>query len=144
MVRRILIAFDFSRESARAVAYGIELAEQLGAEPVVITVLDVADLRVAMRAGLHGFEDDAAVRRMVRRWIADQDAQLLGDTNARRVIRRGIPEQEILTAATRLRAGMIVMGPTGLGRRSFGSVTREVLRRSPVPVVVVPPRRERH
>jgi nucleotide-binding universal stress UspA family protein len=140
MVRRIVIAFDFSPHSARAVVYGIDLATQLGAEPIVLTVLDVADLRVAMKAGLHGFSTNADVRRAVKHWIAEEDRALLGPSPipVRRIIRRGIPASAIVTAAARLKADMIVMASSGMARRlPIGSCTKEVLRTAKVPVLVV-------
>jgi nucleotide-binding universal stress UspA family protein len=140
MVRRIVIAFDFSPQSARAVVYGIELAVQLGAEPVVLTVLDVGDLRVAMKAGLHGFTTNAEVRRAVKRWVAEEDQALLAPSPipVRRIIRRGIPERAIVAAAVRVKADMIVMASSGMGRRlPIGSRTKEVLRTATVPVLVL-------
>lgn len=140
MVRRILIAFDFSEQSVQAVHDGIALAAQLGAEVIVLTVLDVADIRVAMKAGLHGFTTDAQVHRAVKRWIAEEDRALLetAPVAVRRIIRRGIPEQAIVSAAARLKADLIVVGSAGITRRlPLGSVTKEVLRRSKVPVLVV-------
>jgi len=53
---------------------------------------------------------------------------------------RSVPEQ-ILAAADRLNAGLIIMGThgrTGLRRALMGSVAEEVLRRSRRPVLVVP------
>jgi nucleotide-binding universal stress UspA family protein len=122
------------------VTYGIDLARQLGAEVIVLTVLAVGDLRVAMKAGLHGFGTDAEVHRAVKRWIAEEDQALLAPAPipVRRVIRRGIPERAIVAAATRLKADMIVMASSGMARRlPIGSCTKEVLRTAKLPVLVV-------
>jgi nucleotide-binding universal stress UspA family protein len=140
MVRRILIAFDFSRPSMRAVQDGVALAQQLQAEAVVVTVLDVADLRVAMKARLYDFRSDSEMHGAIKRWITEEDQALLQGIGmpVRRVIRRGIPEQGIVACAARMKADLIVVGSTGITRRlPLGGVAREVLRRAKVPVVVV-------
>src|SRR5690606_6033868 len=56
---------------------------------------------------------------------------------------RGPAARKIIEEAEKLDAGMIVLGSHGRGalyNLLVGSVTAEVLRRSPVPVVVVPAR----
>ena len=65
MIKRIVVPVDFSEVSIRAARFTVnELAPQLGAQVVFVVVLEVGDLRVAMSAGLHGFDTDEELRRM--------------------------------------------------------------------------------
>lgn len=141
MVRRILVPIDFSPHSLATVAVAGALAQQLGARIRFMTVLDVSDLRAALKAHLHGFRTDAEVHRALLRWIREQWKRVdvpIG-VKATHVIRRGDTEWEILRAINTYRPQLVVMGSTGLARRlPIGSKTSHVLRHSPVPVVVCP------
>ena len=138
MIERILVPADFSDESRRAVSFGLELAHQLGAGVRVVNVLDVGDLRAAIKAGLSGFKDDADVHRRVEEWNQSEYAKLNLPDDVSRLTMRGDVVTSILAAAASFDAHLIVMGSAGLGSRvALGSKTTDVIRRSKVPVVVV-------
>ena len=142
MIKQILVPVDFSKASRAAARYAIaEIAPQLKAAVTFVTVLDVSDLRVAMSAGLHGFEDDDDVRRKVQEWIEEQFASIetaSDSVKAKRDIRRGLPEREILEAIQEHKADLIVMGAHGIARRiPIGSKAEQVVRHSKVPVLLV-------
>ena len=142
MIKRIVVPVDFSDVSRRAARFAVnELAPQLGADVVFVAVLEVGDLRVAMSAGLHGFDTDEELRQKVREWVEEQ-FQLIesdnGSIKAQRDIRRGIPEREIIEAIREHEADMVVMGSTGIARRTpLGSKTQSVIRHSQIPVLVI-------
>lgn len=137
MIRRIVVPVDFSEASQRAARYAVdELAPSLGAEVVLVTVLDVSDLRVAMKAGLHGFDTDEEVHEQVAKWIDEQFANI--GASAKRDVRRGITEREILEAITEHKADLVVMGAMGITKRfPMGSKADYVLRHSDAPLLLV-------
>ena len=142
MIKRIVVPVDFSEHSTRAAHYAVEeLAAPLGADVVFVTVLEVSDLRVAMSHGLHGFETDEDVHRMVQDWIEEQFARIeskKGSIKATRDVRRGDPEREILEALREHRADIVVMGTHGMGKRHpIGSKAGHVLARGGVPVLLI-------
>ena len=141
MIKRILCPVDFSDASCQAARYAAdELAPQLGAEIVWVTVLETSDIRVALDAGLYGFESDEDLHRKVEEWIAQQFARIDRGTNVRttRDIRRGLPEREIVEAVTEHAPQLLVMGSNGIARRMpIGSKTEYVIRHCDVPVVVL-------
>lgn len=139
-IQRVLIGFDFSEAARCAAVAGVALAEQLGAEAIVLSVLDVGDLRVAMKLPLENFEIDE-VHKRVAKWVDQQYEKLQGAVSGpfRRLIRRGIPATEIVAAATHEGAGLIVLGAEGISRRiSIGSCAGDVVRHSQIPVMLVP------
>ncbi len=141
MIRRILVPVDFSPASLQAAAKAGELAAQLGARIRFLTVLDVGDLRAALKAHLHGFDTEAEVHRALLRWIREQWRHIRppDGVSFTRAVRRGVVEHEIMRAIRGYRPHLVVMGSSGLMRRlPLGSKTLFVLRRSPVPVVVSP------
>jgi len=142
VIRRILVPVDFSAASLHAASFAFALARQLGAGIRCTTVVDVLDLRIAMRAGLDDFETNADLQRQVREWIDGEFEKLTAKAglDVQREVRWGIPEQEILKTVRRFKPDLIVMGSIGIARRlPLGSRTRAVMRGTLVPVLVVRP-----
>jgi nucleotide-binding universal stress UspA family protein len=142
MIKRIVVPVDFSENSKRAARYAVEeLAPQLGASVVFVTVLEVSDLRVAMSHGLHGFETDEDVHRLVRAWVEEQFAALetgQGSVKATRDVRRGLPEREIVEAIHQHSADLVVMGAHGIGGRNpIGTKAEHVLAQGNVPLLLL-------
>jgi nucleotide-binding universal stress UspA family protein len=137
--KRILVPMDFSAHARHAAVVAGDLAKQLGARIRFITVLDVSDLRVALKARLHNFATSAELRAAVEKWVVAQYAaiEVRDGVSYTHVVQRGIAEQQILAAIRSYRPHLVVMGSSGLARRlPVGSKTAEVLRRSSVPVLV--------
>jgi universal stress protein E len=140
LIKKIVIPFDFSEVSARAAEFGVSLAQQLDAAVTLVSVLEVGDLRMAMKAGLHHFETSEDVRKQVEEWVENQYKSIKTPEGLKteRIIRRGIPEKEILQLITEKKADLVVMGSTGIARRfPIGSLTEAVMRQCAVPVLVL-------
>jgi len=122
-VRHVLIAYDGSEESSKALRAGIALAPALGAK---VTITTVAALGV----------EDAASQTLHK---AKQQAIEAGVTaNAEPL--HGDPEVQILELKESIGADLIVMGAYGHTRIReliLGSTTSHVLRKSDVPVLLV-------
>lgn len=136
MIRRVVVAIDFSEAACAAAHYAVTELAPLGAEVVLVTVLEVSDLRVAMNAGLHGFDNDDELKAKVEHWLEEQFAKVPG--TPRREIRRGIVEREIVEAIGEHHADLVVMGAVGIMRNfPMGSKAEYVLRHTKVPVLLV-------
>ena len=122
-VQHILIAYDGSEESAKALRAGIALAPALGAKVTITTV-------AALGA------EDAASKTLHK---AKQQAIEAGVTaNAEPL--HGDPEVQILELKESIGADLIVMGAYGHTRIReliLGSTTSHVMRKSDVPVLLV-------
>ena len=106
-----------------------------------MTVLDVGDLRAALKVGLDEFRDEEDAHRKLQQWIDAQYAriELPANVASSRIIRRGIVEQEICDEIRDSAPQLVIMGSAGLARRiPIGSRTEYVIRHGGVPVVVVP------
>lgn len=145
MISRILVPVDFSDVSIKAARYALdELAPQLGASVLLVTVLEVGDLRVAMKAGLHGFDNDEELHEQINEWIDEQFGRIESASDGRvktsRSVRRGIPEKEILQAIREHETDLVVMGSTGVARRiPMGSKAEFLVRNSDVPLLLIHP-----
>ncbi len=120
-LRRILIPVDTSPSPAEALTYAARAAEALGDQPVQISLLHVGDVSGMPSLDVHDTE--------ACRW---ETIQATGDV-----------ADGIVSAARSRRADLIVM-PTA-GHDNFvdmlrGSLTEQVLRRAPCPLLAVPAR----
>jgi universal stress protein A len=138
---RMLVPTDFSSGSEQAWAVARQLAARLGAEIVLLHVLVEAPLfpeGLFMEHARDVF--DAAQRwaeNMLGEWTAGAAAAGL---EVRWVVCPGVPHEEIVSAATRERADLIVLGTHGRGgldRALLGSVADRVIRLAPCPVLSV-------
>jgi nucleotide-binding universal stress UspA family protein len=139
--KNILCAVDHSDVSVRALRNAIGLARAFKSHLTVLTV--VAPMRwlsAAVETGrLAGAQNEHD-----QSW-QDQFGRLLlslefGDISWDSDIRHGIPADEIIAAAQRHQADLLVMGSTGrsgLVRILLGSVTRRVLQRLPCSILTV-------
>jgi nucleotide-binding universal stress UspA family protein len=142
MIKRIVVPVDFSDVSCAAAAFAVrELAPQLGADVIFVTVLEASDLRVAMSAGLHGFDNDEELHRQVAEWVEEQFAKVEsaeGAVKATRDVRRGLVDRELVEAIREHNADLVVMGSAGITKRvPLGSKAEYVLRHSSVPVTLI-------
>lgn len=122
-IQHILIAYDGSEESSKALRAGIALAPSLGAR---VTITTVAAL---------GREDAASEIMHKAKQLA-----LDGGVDARLELLHGDPETEILQARESAGANLIIMGAYGHTRIReliLGSTTSHVLRKANVPVLLV-------
>ena len=128
-IKHVLLAYDGSAESQKALGTGIDIAQALGAEATIITVCQPRSER-----GQRENEDAASkVLQDGHRLALDRklkaQAQLL----------HGNAETEILGAADKFGADLIVMGAYGHTRIReliLGSTTSHVLRNATVPVLL--------
>ena len=140
---RILVPVDFSGASDAALHRAADLAKRTGAELHVLHVVPGVSPDIAF--------DDLSKddRAFYRRLFDEADAALTtrfdwvdrADLDAKRVISKGAPAYVVLDYAQREGCDLIVMGThgrRGLRRFFLGSVAGEVLRRTEVPVMIVP------
>ncbi len=139
--RHILHATDFSRASRPAFASALALAKHDRARLCLLHVLMPPSPFLGNRLPPSYLELEARARRQAERHLAAlvTDAKRAG-VRVEAHLTEGVPAEEILRAARRQRAGVIVIGThgrTGLGRIFMGSVAARVLQQATIPVLTV-------
>lgn len=135
----ILCPIDFSAHSERALRHALAIAGAFGGHLTVVTINDPMLVAGAEAAGYGETLRDqveAALQETLGRMPAAASPLLPAID-----IVTGVPADEILAAAERADADLIVMGTRGLGgasRLMFGSTTERVVRAAHVPVLAVP------
>jgi nucleotide-binding universal stress UspA family protein len=142
MFHRILIALDGSEDAHRGLHEAIDLARLGKAQ---LTVLSVCPKPVSLLIGGPvvppidiGALDDA-IKEEHQRLLDDALSEVPDDVSVVRVLAQGSPAREILEQAEKGNHDLVVMGSRGRGGTSamvLGSVSHQVLHRSPVPVLV--------
>jgi nucleotide-binding universal stress UspA family protein len=139
---KLLVPVDGSQPSLRALDAAVEFAVGLHAEIVVCHVVNLANVAL-LSAGeaqllpgcLEELEDNG------KAIVAEALARIGDRAPASTRTVEGEPVEEIERMAAEIRPAFIVMGShgrTGLSRALVGSVAEGVLRRAPIPVMVVP------
>lgn len=142
---KILVAYDGSAPSNRALADALELVEcGLGRRVVVLSVSDPAKkadpaFAAAARAAgvsLTATEDEKPYLETLEHQVAERIAGFEEVVDLR--VAFGKPQEAIVRFAAEEPCGLIVMGSRGLGavRGMLGSVSTAVLHASYVPVLI--------
>jgi nucleotide-binding universal stress UspA family protein len=142
--RQILCPVDFSEYSRTALRHAAVLARR---NKCRLTILFVNDPLLGAAAAAAAYDVQALTTRTtaeLRRFAAD----VIGpDTQTVSIVTAfGHPAPEIKKAAQRIGADLVVMGSRGLtgpAKWFLGSTTERVLRSTGVPVLVVPPTKNR-
>jgi nucleotide-binding universal stress UspA family protein len=138
---KILLLADDSPLSLKAIKFGYQLAADLKAKVALLHVIDEALAMGNVDAGIFPEQAmakmkthaDALLTRIVVDYGNGIETEIL--------IRAGVVKNVVMATAKELDAKMIIMGThgrKGLDRLLLGSLTESVLRRSTIPVLVVP------
>jgi nucleotide-binding universal stress UspA family protein len=139
-LRRILVPIDFSDCSRKALAYAVPFARQFGAS---LTLVYVVQMNYAV--GEFGAIDFPVPENEIRANAEKELASLVAaairePVPTERLVRVGRPVQEIVATAREKDIDLIIIsthGHTGLKHILMGSVTENVVRYAPCPVLTV-------
>lgn len=152
----ILIPVDFSQNSLKACRFGLNFAAQIKVEAVLMHVYFSPVYMPSLQYATEGYgipyEAELGIKSMLDnvhqrlKDLTDNIDKLMADGELPEVkysclLREGIPEEEILSYAREESPLMIVMGTRGENMTEYGlmgSVTAEVIERSPVFVYSIP------
>ena len=140
-IKRILVATDGSATAQAALAWGAALAATVGAEVLVISVIDVA---MIYPGALYLPVDETQMRERLDEELngAWSERMREAEVTFRTLVREGNPAAVIVKTAAAEEADLIVMGSRGHGGFTellLGSVAHNVARHARTPVVIVPP-----
>jgi nucleotide-binding universal stress UspA family protein len=138
VIRQILLATDLGPASAAATDEAFRLAAALGANLLAVSVIDPRTLqlpggRFRRRIDQERSRLETVAGELVLRGRRDRVPTSF-------LIWEGDPAESIVDAARSERSDVIVVGSHGrgaLGRALIGSVSDQVVRRAPCPVLVV-------
>ncbi len=144
-IKRILAALDLSAYSEITFTHALTLARSLGAELLILNVINSRGMEVLDVLAAEGF--DLSSRQYLEKVEKDRREELereylarVGDTPARLVFRVGLPYEEILAAVVEEKIDLVVLGTKGRSNLAgvlFGTTAEKVFRRASCTVVSV-------
>ena len=154
--KQILIPIDFSDYSMKACEFGFRFAAKIDAEVILMHVyfnpVYMPSLQYATESygvpfegelGIKVMQDNIKLRCSEFSKLLDEKIEIgkLPKVQYKFKLREGVPEEEIVHYAKTKKPIMIIMGTRGEGEKDLdiiGSVTAEVIDRSPVFVYAIP------
>jgi len=140
-IEKILIVADNSPASIKAIQYGFNLAKDMGAKVLLLSVIQAGSAAGNPDAGI--FPDDALAQ--LKEQVANFLQQAKPDDVQGIDIETRTPVGEILPvvvqAIANWGADLVVAGThgrTGLSKLFSGSVSESIIHHSPIPVLIVP------
>lgn len=136
-IRTILLASDLSSASANAEDLAFELAERLSGTLLLVSVIDPRGLWLPTGGYRQRIDQAREARQNAAKGIVDRGRR--DGVPVRMLIWEGDPAESIVEAAIAEEVDLIVVGShqrRGVDRLVMGSVSEQVVRTSPVPVVV--------
>ncbi|NOZ58806.1 MAG: universal stress protein [Euryarchaeota archaeon] len=147
---KVLVAFDGSNSSIKALTAGIKLVKTLGGELKYVYVANIGDMHHHDLLGEAQFketleslrEEGKDIKDLLneRGWRVIEIANLcLKDSGvkAQEIIRAGPPAEEIVNAAREEGADLLVLGVNSRQPVLSGDVVREVVENSPSSILAV-------
>jgi nucleotide-binding universal stress UspA family protein len=138
-VKTILVPTDFSEGSLDAMRYAMRLAELLGSRVVFLHVVEPLAYGPELTASYPVFDPGLTKKlaEMMHDWVEQVKVQGIA---VEWHVELGSSFSEILAAAARYGADLIVMGThgrTGVGHLLLGSVAERVVQHAPCPVLTI-------
>jgi len=126
LLRRVLVAMEGSPGKARALKRTIQLSTDAGLDIVVVHV----DEEIPSFTDQIQHETKAYAREFLARHVLDAP-------RARLELRIGVPAEQVLSAIEEFHPDLVGVGWPPVDDSSRGAVARELLDRSPVPLLLV-------
>lgn len=139
-MKNILLATDFSINAHIAALCAGEITQHLGGRLILFHALPPVFSSKNIAGKIKSYLTEEATQKKMDKLAYEVREKF--NISVSRLIKPGFAEDEIPALAERLKAVVIVMGACGEGKEDgneVGSVAREVLSKSQLPVVCVPP-----
>jgi nucleotide-binding universal stress UspA family protein len=141
-MKPLMLATDGSPTAEKATETAIALARLLDTELVIVSVWDIPYTTVGLAPMPVTREFALVDQEEAQKVVAEAAARAEeAGIEARTIVLRGLPVDEICGAAEKFQAQFLVLGSHGWGalkRAIFGSVSTGVLHHARCPVLVVP------
>lgn len=153
-IRRILVPVDFSETSVNACSFALGLGQKLKAEvrllysyfnPIISSepYMEGQTFNYMIDDVILGVEKEAKkqmneLRDNLKKKIEEEKLNFVRISTS---LDRGIPESVILKHIDSFRPGIVIMGTRGMGKSAvnyLGSVTKKVIERATIPVLLIP------
>ena len=144
-VKKVLIALDYDPTAKKVAEAGYAMAKAMGAEVILLHVVENLIAYSLSYLNMGPLQLDSVVElKDASQQFLDKTKLLLGDTTIQTVVREGDFADSIIEALIEFDIDILVMG--SLSKRwlediIMGSVTEQVMKKTPIPIFIVPTRK---
>jgi nucleotide-binding universal stress UspA family protein len=142
--KKIMVAVGFTEYSDELLGYAAGIADSIGAEMIVVNIINSRDVEAVGTIAAMGYEVDSehyvsGVKEERRQTLTKMLKKIAFPAERiRSVFKVGHPVEELLKIAVNENVDLIVMGIKGrsdLEHVLVGSVAEKIFRRSPIPIL---------
>jgi len=143
-IRKIMVAYDFSDYSEKALEFAVELADELKSDLMIVNVINQRDVDALLKAEMESASFSAD------RFIKDNEKDRMERINeiveqksvkhlpVEIKIKIGVPFRELVQTVKDSSVDLVVMGRKGRSNLSgifFGTTAEKMFRHCPVPLL---------
>lgn len=153
MIRKILAPTDLSEMSQAGVHYALTAARALNAQVIIYHVVGLEELKTLGTRFRRHRSDESGFPNLLESYLHTREvslaqfvgqnfSDLLPHVGVDEKVELGSPYKNIVERAKSEKVDLIIMatrGRGGLTRMLLGSVTEQVIRNAPCPVLAIPP-----
>jgi nucleotide-binding universal stress UspA family protein len=155
-VKKVLIALDYNPTAQKVAEVGFSFAKAMNAEIILLHVISdpvyYYSTEYSPIMGFNGFMETSQIQldsvdglKQAALHFLDKSRQHLGDKSIQTLLKEGDFAESILQAAKELHADVIILGSHSrkwLENIVMGSVTEKVLRHTPLPLFIIPTKKQ--
>ena len=144
-INKVLIALDYDPTAKKVAEDGYAMAKAMGAEVILLHVVENLIAYSLSYLNMGPLQLDSVVElKDASQQFLDKTKLLLGDVTIQTVVREGDFADSIIEALIEFDIDILVMG--SLSKRwlediIMGSVTEQVMKKTPIPIFIVPTRK---
>jgi len=144
-INKVLIALDYDPTAKKVAEAGYAMAKAMGAEVILLHVVENLIAYSLSYLNMGPLQLDTVVElKDASQQFLDKTKLLLDDVTVQTVVREGDFANSIIEAVIEFDIDILVMG--SLSKRwlediIMGSVTEQVMKKTPIPVFIVPTRK---
>jgi len=143
-IRKIMVAYDFSDYSEKALDFAVELADELKSDLMIVNVINQRDVDALLRAEMESasFSADRFIKDNKKDRM-ERINEIVEQKSAKHLpveikIKIGVPFRELVQTVKDSSVDLVVMGRKGRSNLSgilFGTTAEKMFRHCPVPLL---------
>jgi nucleotide-binding universal stress UspA family protein len=145
-IQKVLIAMDYDETSQKVAEVGFSLAKAMNAETILLHVISEQPVYYSTYTYMRELRVDILgdLKKSTQEFL-DKSKKYLGDDSIKTILKEGEIAETILNTAKELKADVIVMGSHSrkwLENIILGSEAEDVLKKTTIPLFIVPTKKQ--